>query len=433
MVSGLDPPPTADNHLLINAINDAVFNPNPLSETQPRCPTGNCTWPLFTSLGFCVKCQNISQRLQNSSTYDKHNKSECDVFNEGNGTYSSSTCNITTRDYAYRFPELNGQVLETYTNEKRSFSTSIDFYALIDPAMYSPVPVFLVIRLNRNNKTAFNFTDGTSVWTTAFVTLIQISTQYPDYGDVLTADLCALSFCAQRRNVSVSLNRLSSTILQTVYGTNVVHQVNSSKPSTEWLSFTGENFNMTSPSQVNETDYLDRFVSNWEDNLSTVMFSLEGNLTVNSNVSDDSFATSNIMAAFNASSNMSMTMDNIVTTLTNYYRDSSNVTVSGQAGQTEFYVQVSWPWITLPAFLVIAGNIFLILAMFETKRPGARIRKNSEVALLFHGLEESDQELSALHTSSGIEHVASGTRVKVATASGSRWILRRERMRAKSI
>lgn len=298
-------------------------------------------------------------------------------------------------------------------------------------AMYFPLPVIFVVPLRSNNQIlgsndqmVFNFTDGTLVLANTFATLIRISTQYPDYGDVLAADLCVLSFCAQRRNVSVSLNWLYSTILQTVYGTKDVHQLNSSKPFTEWLPFKGENSNTTSPSPVNETDYLDRFVSSWEDNLYTVMFSLEGNLTVDSNTSDEP-ATSNIIAAFNASANMSMTMDNIATTLKNYYRDSSNVTVAGQA---EFYVRVTWAWITLPAFLVIAGTVFLILAMFETKRLGARVRKISELALLFHGLEESDQELSALHTSSEMEHVASGARVKVATTSGGRWILRQERM-----
>lgn len=308
--------------------------------------------------------------------------------------------------------------------------------ATMNLAMYFPLPVIFVVQLRSNNQIlgsndqmVFNFTDGTLVLANTFVTLIRISTQYADHRDVLAADLYVLNFCAQRRNVSVSLNRLSSTNFQTVYCTKAVHQFNSSKPFTKWLSFTGENFKMTFP-QVNETDYLDTFISHWEYYLDHVIFSLQGNLTVNTNFPDDFYAISNIIAAFNASSNMSMTMDNIANTLTNYYRDSSNVTVAGQA---EFYVRVTWAWITLPACLVIAGTIFWILAMFETKKLGARVWKTFKLALLFHGLEESDQELNELHRSSEMENVASRTKVKVVSTSGGKWILRREKMRTKSM
>ena len=223
--------------------------------------------------------------------------------------------------------------------------------------------------------------------TVALVTLIRTSTQSIDPGGVLAADLCALSFCAQRRNVSVSLNQQSSTILQTVYGTKVVHQFKSSDVSNDfikWLSFIGDNYNMTFPSQVDETHFSDYSEPEWEQNLQSLIGSLMGKMTGTINNTGPPAATSNIIAAFNASSNISLAMDNIATTLTNYFRDSNNATVAGQAGQAETYVPVDWPWITLPAFLVIAGIIFLILAMFESKRQGARIWKTSELALLFH-------------------------------------------------
>ena len=80
-------------------------------------------------------------------------------------------------------------------------------------------------------------------------------------------------------------------------------------------------------------------------------------------------------------------MDNIATTMTSYFRDSSNATVTGQAGQSEFYVHVNWPWVIFPVFLVIAATIFLMLVMVETKRLGARVWKTSELALFFHLIE----------------------------------------------
>ena len=62
------------DYSLINIISDAVFNSAPLSETRPRCSTDNCIWPSFISLSFCFKCQNISQSVQNGSTYVDNSK-----------------------------------------------------------------------------------------------------------------------------------------------------------------------------------------------------------------------------------------------------------------------------------------------------------------------------------------------------------------------
>lgn len=319
----------------------------------------------------------------------------------------------------YEFPVLNGQVLRTEGGY--SFSTEFDIGSGF---LY---PAFFVIQLAWDPLTAYNFTDSTSVPTVALVILIRTSTQEPNPGDVLAADLCALSFCAQKRNVSVSLNQQSSTVLQTVYGNTYVV----SKPANQFgirLSFTGDDFNMT----FSEMSRSDNFLA-WSKDLTILIKAFEGSLNDMSGSGVNPEATSNFIGAFNASSNISMTMDNIATAMTNYIRDSSNVTVTGQAGQTESYVHVNWPWITLPAFLVLAGTIFLFLAMFETKRLGAGVWKTSELALLFHGLEESCQDLNALDRSSEMEHVASGIRVKMVKPSGGKWILRRETPPIKSI
>ena len=179
-------------------------------------------------------------------------------------------------------------------------------------------------------------------------------------------------------------------------------------------------------SHVNETDQSDNSVSRWEVNLQLLVSYLSGNMTV---ALDGKSAipnvTSNLIGALNASSNISMTMDNVATGLTNYFRDSSNITIAGQSGQVEFYIHVSWRWITLPAFLITGGTFFSMLAIFESKRCGTRIWKTSALPLLFHGFEERDHELNKVHKVSEMEHVASGIRTKMVKTSGGGWVLRR--------
>ena len=115
--------------------------------------------------------------------------------------------------------------------------------------------------------------------------------------------------------------------------------------------------------------------------------------------------------------------------MTNYVRDSSNLTVVGQVGQTHVYVTVIWPWIILPAFLVIASIVYLMLAMYESKRKRVRVWRTSELALLFHGRKVWDDydELHAPHRVSELEHAAKEIRVQMVEKSDGEWILHREK------
>lgn len=414
-------------YTLINTINNAAFNPKPLLETQPRCPTGNCTWPPFTSLGFCFKCQNVSQLVRDSSTYvdrfEYIKSSTVRIPAESARPRRNYTWSYTWRTYNYKFPELNGQILHTTPVGSLQHSLSTTF-----ETSEGRNPAFFVIQLGWDGFTAFNFTDGASIPTVSLLLLIRTSTQQSHPGGVLAADLCALSFCAQKRKVSMVLNQLSSVILETVHGTKNVQ----SKPvqdgyATEddleaGLSFTGADFNMS----FSELGF-GKDPSLWLINLEDLIKAFEGNLSGTPGSSAVPKATSNFIGAFNASSNISMTMNNIATAMTNYFRDSSNITVTGQVGQTESYVHVNWLWIILPAFLVLAGTIFLLLAMFESKRSGACVWKTSELALLFHGLETSHPELNAPHRSSEMEDMASKINVKMAITSDGRRILRQEK------
>lgn len=255
-------------------------------------------------------------------------------------------------------------------------------------------------------------------------------------GDVLTADVCALSLCAQKRNVSVSFNRFSSSILQTLYGTldNPNKHV-----EFETLSFLEGDFNTTYSSQTPDFDkfLVENALDTWRGILWDLILNFGGKIGVDLDQTayasyyegaPPSQATSDIVGIFNASSNISMTMENIATALTNYFRDSSEVTIAGQAGQIQIYTHVVWSWIILPAFLVFAGVVLLMLAMYETKRQKARVWRTSEMALLFYGRKVLDEELNPpLHRVSEMEHAASKIQVKMTRQSHDEWMLLRDK------
>lgn len=200
------------------------------------------------------------------------------------------------RNYTYKFLQLNGQGLRSqggYLQDgQRSFSTRFDTAIGLDPG-------FFVIQLKWDAVTPFNFTDGTSVPTVSLLIFIRTSTQKSNPGGVLAADLCALSFCIQKRDVSVSLNQLSSTVLETVYGTKNTQ----SKPEREGygtetdldkgLSFIGDDFNVT----FSEMPDGEISPTRWVVNLRHLLTIFEGDLAGTSGVSTVPKATSNFIGA----------------------------------------------------------------------------------------------------------------------------------------
>ena len=278
-----------------------------------------------------------------------------------------------------------------------------------------------MLRLDWTPLTAFKLTNRISIPAVAMSALMQVSPKFSDSRAISSAYVCALSFCAHKRNVSVSLNQLSSTILQTAHGTLIDWS-----PNALWLSFTGEDINMTYPSNLDDLEGKNDICSAWFFSLQHLVNTFTGNETVYSS-GVISFSSSIAMAALTESLNIPIAMNNFAIAMTNYFRDSSNTTVVGQVGRSEVYIHVNWPWITLPALLVAAGTAFLILAMLETKRRGGRVWKTSELALLFHGLGDAEQEFAAINKVSAMERVADGVRVRMANADGRGWILRREK------
>lgn len=218
-------------------------------ETQPFCSTGNCTWPLFTSIEFCSKCQDISQLLEKNES-----QTEYHICKNFNGPLAQS-CQHFRKNYTYTFPILNSQkatkiiiphdfgLSESYWRgesiwqpNERSFTIPFSSYERQSVSLFLVIPVLIV-----QNPAEYELHPQTP-----YISFIRLSTQNDSsFGDIMAADLCALSFCVQKRNVSVSLNRFSSSIVQTVDGTFTTFEMGDAY--FDLLFFIADDLNMTSP------------------------------------------------------------------------------------------------------------------------------------------------------------------------------------------
>lgn len=214
-------------------------------------------------------------------------------------------CWIPETNYTYELRNLNGPIFQITEGDWELNIYDNSFFINI---FNNTLPSMLAVPLNQRPSNPFKFSDGTSITNAGLISFIRPSKEgvlRPE--DVLTADICALSFCAQKRNVSVSLNQVSSSILQTVFGipTYGVHWY------PDMLSFEGGDINMTHPSQGPTAENTRTDVSSlclWLNYLNLLMDGFGGHLMP----LHDTPNSYNIIGAFNAPSNISMTMEKIL-------------------------------------------------------------------------------------------------------------------------
>ena len=387
------------NDSLVEAINEAVFTPGPIPDTQPPCPTGNCLWPQFNSLGFCSICQDITRQMQQDST----SVSTSLFYPPGHQGEEGWGQKNVTFTYSIPRPLLAGYGTDADSSNPNAANLTTSTFTVSEndsqETGLSGVPRFLAWALPSEgpadtNRTPSGFGLYAFIWTSTFLS---------SPGTVLSADLCSMSFCLQNRTVSISSGKLKSSVLDTIYADR-----NLSTRS-------GFNVSYVFP---DKTDSLTLNLGPatepaLEVALDTLLTGSVTETTYSQPQNVNSTSSSTLIAGFDASHNVSLAMANLAAVMTNYIRDASNHTVSGQLGITETYVHVLWPWIILPALLIVAGVLFLITGIVLTKRRGVDVWKDSELALLFHGLNEGNERYAGLRKISEMDHVASRMKVRM--------------------
>ncbi|KAJ8131056.1 hypothetical protein O1611_g2570 [Lasiodiplodia mahajangana] len=65
------------------------------------------------------------------------------------------------------------------------------------------------------------------------------------------------------------------------------------------------------------------------------------------------------------------------------------VPVSGRAIYTQSYVHVRWGFAVVPIIVVVGAALFLVAAIYQSKRSTTKVWKSSALAMLFHGLDDT--------------------------------------------
>ncbi|ORY72145.1 uncharacterized protein BCR38DRAFT_28151 [Pseudomassariella vexata] len=354
------------------------------------CPSGNCTWAPFASLAVCGKCYDVMADVKRE-----------ELFGTDLGTITATATNFETNYTRFSLPYISLSNMAQQKDDQ--FSAWMAAATITNPGrsikfknnhlLLSVVGVIKADDTYRLNKTIWSKTS-------------------------ITATECALYFCTNAYNSSVQHGRLQETVIGT--WTERVPGSFSAMPGgplgpSNFSDFESYN-NDSLYSYFGNTDRYDLQLQVPESEAQTLGLVPE-NATLRFNVSQDTigstiaflntnffqtsvnpqavwpqrgsqgFSQTPAAQAFYESTNLTKTFEKVAQSMTKWIRDYSNATQRGVQEEWVIHIQVQWWYLACPLATVMAGCLFMLLSMLETRRLGLKPWKTDVIATLAHALD----------------------------------------------
>ncbi|KAK0616156.1 hypothetical protein B0T14DRAFT_567780 [Immersiella caudata] len=371
----------------------ALFLPTQETLTQPRfnCPTGNCTWAPFSTLGFCDRCVDLSPQLDRSCK-PLGTDIQADV----------PACNISfpgpdpLRLTYFADPNASGpssyMVLNSTKAENSTSLTDLIWPTTIYQSIRAVVPAHDLGGTNNPNL------DPTGTFLDKTKHHLQVDTPF-------IGTECALTPCVRRLSASVSRNIYTETTLDTfsaVAGPIVFNQPLILSPPWEPT----KNFTI-------HYEWIEALaIASIDPSLNPLGGQLMG--TVQTHDSNQAIRVSDIpwpgqssrpndalQAAFYANFNETTcptTEDNVrcafrmlAMAMTKAVRDVGVVrngtegkeVVKGEVMSMGTFIRVEWPWFALPVAVWVLSLVVVVLAMWGSR--GLPLWRDSALPLVLLG------------------------------------------------
>ncbi|CAI4214456.1 unnamed protein product [Parascedosporium putredinis] len=340
---------------------------NPLVAQNPlgsfACPTGNCTWPIFTTAAVCSTCRDVS------SSVVRRPRTKCsskDSTNQAMGNNAILIADCTEYHAPYgNIKQYNGLASR--------------------PDGRGPVPTTQGATSGFVVLTANNFVQMDEFWEDA----------------TIEATECGLYMCAAAINATASNGELTETRVREwsnrvpkTWGSLATDEDSRhfadvvAIPATEATSLGAGSsqliFNFTQASILG----MQRRIQELTLGLAPTNETL---LVFPTNARNS--AISALAPLLGVSSNFTRTFELVAQRLSVYNRDAGGATQQGTVQEFIFLVNIDWPFLLAPIIAVLAGLLYFIVIMFQTWRLGLPVWKESAYPTLTYGFDERTQSL----------------------------------------
>ncbi|ETS88147.1 hypothetical protein PFICI_01975 [Pestalotiopsis fici W106-1] len=415
----------------------AFWNRQAIYERTAHCPTGNCTWDPFSSLGWCVKSQTIADpaSIELTNCDIAYNETDFDSIYEtfaslGDRKTSSRTCEIHIENAT---TPLNYPIQFSLSGGRGPLAVNL---AGEEPDRVTTLPVEIMAPLHIFNG---SISQGTYLGVNnPIVALGHARFSGSDINkrrrkpEILEHSV--ISLCQRKYNVSVVAGQTLTQILETHYGHFYQDEAaDMILGETSWCWTPGQetpSFQAISGQFANTPYLLDSATASFctttdhlslgSDIVSRLASASTLNFTHSAKGQDSQASSLSYHGANNTSGEdilnriSSQSLGNITGALSealnSLYYDDKQESVSGHFITYQATVHVRWEWMTLPIFLEVLGIIFMLIVMFTNRR--RPLWKGSTLATLYHGLEYPSNG-QGLHKTSGMREMAQSTRVNL--------------------
>jgi hypothetical protein len=431
------------------AVEAGIWSDSSQFARNPTCPSSNCTWPSFRSVGWCTKCTDVTSSATISGctfTLEKDFTlsipSNDTPINSFYPTAKSVPCKISLDQGApVDFP-MWAYVLSDRNN---SLAASVNIYPPVEVVWLAGGSYAAVSSEQSSyyNQTFQDIDNPAMVFAHASLALKEADN--PETGLTVThVDQCVLSLCERTYGVSV-VDGIAATSVQstnwgafekleldlagphlpTVSGTFQPEQLywlpnpdDARKASLAINNLNGADDPQTSASII-DSEWSAVVTSQITSNATDAWSWVRGtggpkwiNYKQPPNYTNNNYSSDVLLSISHAG--LGSTVNSIAASLTQLGLANSNLTTFGTVGISEIYVDVRWIWFLLPCLLELTTIGFFICTILISKGGNVHVWKSSLHAVLYHGLEKQllDKQPIA-DTVSGMEQAAKAVKIRL--------------------
>ena len=422
------------------AINAGIVAPG--GQVSMQCSSGNCTFSDYSTLGYCAKCQDVSQQL---------------VFQRGNVTFDGYNVTAVTT-----YVPDGYEVIYTRDGPESNFSViapvDLGFQVIVGLPLDGPIdPATGGPPEGCDSSTSSNQTWRCRGYGAANCQMYPCVRSYSAEvtNGLLTETLVEETLSADTFSLGIETGGLYAATLNATCLTDGERDSLSAAgyqidPKEKWIPYnltvapvmsTDDAKNASSAESFPESMlargcayimdevFVESLVSVYLGNAGV----FNGNLIGQWNPEGGGIAMFTgpdvLQSIYNYGNvdfeRVTSTFKNISESLTNHMRmnpmpsgEATNITnvsapAIGMATQDKTCLQVDWPWLTLPFALVLFTVVFFFGAL-SSRSPGSemtRTWKSSPLPLLFHGLERRADDGQSWHDEASLEDVKSMERL----------------------
>ncbi|RJE20239.1 hypothetical protein PHISCL_07417 [Aspergillus sclerotialis] len=347
----------------------------------PTCPSGNCTWPAFPSMGWCSKCEDVTASAKLVGCHDL-------PYNVSSPGPLNASCNIS-------LPHGDPGVVNI------RFGSSVGFPDL-------EVPKQMIWTVNSRTSTIFQYSTTFLGVDNPFLVFAQAKLGFcspannsrlsPHPENDLRLDhvtQCILTFCSRKYNPKVSAGVSSMNVSKIDYGEVFEYAVGTPPLAVIypcWKPGHGRPVEFTGGRELAIKNASEFAICPAFEPGPDIIDALTLKYT-NFVHYDDSTGwviggdSMTIKERRLIDIGLERALENVAASLTEYALNSADSRkVTGTAYHPRVFVAVDWRFVVLPALLLCLGIILFICTIVTNNRRRINLWKTSVLPILYHGL-----------------------------------------------